>query len=235
MSRPKVFLKWLPVLVPAVIVLALLLILGRMEAAAAPSPALALLITPTPTRTSTPSPTPTQPPAKSTPTPTRPSSSPCDPVISKRVEPSQVRPGDEVLFTIEVTNRGQAGAVNVYVVDDIPEYLEILDVNTSQGTWKQEGQKITVEIGVIGEGYVVEILIHARVRDDAPVPLSIENVAVVRSDNCPDPSARVDLLIVGDPDRLPVTGGFSTWWLLAALLGTGLVAASLMLSRRSQI
>jgi uncharacterized repeat protein (TIGR01451 family) len=145
-----------------------------------------------------------------------------------------VQPGDEVLFTIEVTNKGQQGAVNTFVIDDIPEYLEILDVDTSQGTWRQEGQKIIVDIGVIGQDYVVVILIYTRVRDDAPAPLTLENVATVRSDNCPDPQALAVLRIVGEP-AMPLTGGFSTWWLLAAILGTGLVAVSLALSRRSQV
>jgi uncharacterized repeat protein (TIGR01451 family) len=241
MSRSRVLVRWMPFWIPAVVILALLLLLGSLEAAAAPSaaPALGITVTPTftPTSTSTPTftPTPTSTPTV-TPTPdgTRPSHGPCDPVITKRAEPAEVRPGDEVVFTIEVTNRGQRGAINTYVIDDIPEYLEIVDVVTSQGTWWQEGQKVIVEIGVIGQDYVVEILIYTRVRDDAPAPLSIENLAVVRSDNCPDPSASALVRIVGDPGRLPVTGGFSTWWLLAAVLGTGLVAVSLALSRRSE-
>jgi uncharacterized repeat protein (TIGR01451 family) len=168
-------------------------------------------------------------------TPTRPTSSgTCDPIITKRAEPTEVRPGDEVLFTIEVTNRGREGAINTHVIDDVPGYLEVLDVSTSQGTWRQEGQKVIVEIGVIGQDFVVEIRIYTRVRDDAPAPLSVENIATVRSDNCPDPSARALVRIIGDPDRLPVTGGHSTWWLLAAVLGTGLVAVSLAVSRRSE-
>jgi uncharacterized repeat protein (TIGR01451 family) len=139
-----------------------------------------------------------------------------------------------VLFTIEVTNRGQTGAINTYVIDDVPAYLDVLDVNTSQGTWRQEGQKVIVDVGVIGQDYVVTILIYTRVHQDAPAPLYVENLAVARSDNCPDPSARALVHIIGDPGRLPVTGGYSSWWLLAALLGTGLVAVSLALSRRSE-
>ena len=229
MSRSRVLVRWMPFWIPAVVILALLLFLGSLDAAAAPSGAPALGITVTPTYTPTSTPTPTV-----TPDGTRPSRSPCDPVITKRAEPTEVRPGDEVVFTIVVTNRGQTGAINTYVIDDIPEYLEIVDVVTSQGTWRLEGQKVIVEIGVIGQDYVVEILIYTRVRDDAPAPLSIENLAVVRSDNCPEPSASALVRIVGEVERLPVTGGFSTWWLLAAVLGTGLVAVSLALSRRSE-
>jgi uncharacterized repeat protein (TIGR01451 family) len=231
MSKSQAFARSMPLFVLAVLLVGVLLILGGLEAAAAPSgvPALGITVTPTPTSTSTPTPTPTF-----MPTPTPVSHDPCDPVITKRVEPTEVRPGDAVLFTIEVTNKGHQGAVNTFVIDDVPEYLEILDVDTSQGTWRQEGQKIIVDIGVIGQDYVVVILIYTRVRDDAPAPLTLENVATARADNCPDPRAQAVLRIVGEP-AMPLTGGFSTWWLLAAILGTGLVAASLALSRRSQV
>jgi uncharacterized repeat protein (TIGR01451 family) len=232
MSKSRWFLRWLPFLAPAAVILGLLVMLGGMEAAAAPSPAIALGITPTftPTATSTVTPTPTP---TITPTPPSRSRGDCDPIITKRAEPAEARPGDEVLFTIEVTNRGQTASINTVVIDDIPGYLEILDVSTSQGTWEKKGQQVIVKIGVIGQGYVVEILIYTRVREDAPAPLAVENLVTVRSDNCPEPSARALVQIVGDPGRLPVTGGHSTWWLLAAVLGTGLVGMSLALSRRS--
>lgn len=227
MSKSRVFVRWLPFLVPLAIILGLLVILGGMEAAAAPSSAVALGITPTFTPTVTPTVTPTLPVS---PTPR----SSCDPIISKRAEPAEVRPGDEVLFTIHVTNRGQRASINTYVIDDIPGYLEILDVRTSQGTPSWEGQRVVVDIGVIGQDYVVEIKIYTRVREDAPAPLVVENLATVRSDNCPEPSARALVQIIGDPGRLPVTGRQSNWWLLAAVLGTGLVAVSLAMSRRSE-
>jgi uncharacterized repeat protein (TIGR01451 family) len=213
--------------------LSILFMIGVMEAAAAPPTAPLLGITPTPTSTHTPTPTVTPTPT-STPPSKKPPPNECELVITKRVEPTEVRPGDEVLFTIEVTNQKHTGAVNTQVIDEISEYLEILDVDTSQGTWRQEGQKIIVDIGVIGQDYVVTIRIYTRVRDDAPTPLSLENLASARSDNCNDPKALALLRLVGEPG-LPVTGGFSTWWLLAAILGTGLVAVSLALSRRSQI
>ena len=221
MSRSREFVRWLLFLVPSVTVLGLLLILGSVEAVAAPSSAPALGITPTntatPTSTATPTPTPTA-------TPTRTSSGVCDPIITKRAEPTEVRPGDEVLFTIEVTNRGRKDSVNTVVIDDVPGYMENVD-----------DQKVTVKVGTIGQDFVVEILIYTRVLEDAPAPLSLENLATVWSDNCPDPSARAVVRIIGDGrPHLPVTGGYSTWWLLAAVLGTGLVGVSLALSRRSE-
>jgi uncharacterized repeat protein (TIGR01451 family)/LPXTG-motif cell wall-anchored protein len=217
----------MPLVALAATMIGVLLVGGGIEAAAAPSGAPVLGITPTSTPTATPTVTPR-------PTGTRPSYGDCNLIVTKQAEPTEVRPGDDVRFTIWVTNEGQKAAINTYVIDEIPEYLEILDVSTSQGTWRQEGQKIIVEIGTIGQGYVVEIVIDTRVREDAPTPLSLENLAIVKTDNCADPSALAIVRVIGDPVTLPVTGGFSTWWLLAAVLGTGLVAASLVVSRRSE-
>jgi uncharacterized repeat protein (TIGR01451 family)/LPXTG-motif cell wall-anchored protein len=182
-------------------------------------------ITPTPTNTPTPTPTPTS-------TPERPPVGDCDPVIIKRANPTEVAPGDEVTFTIEVTNRGQQGAINVQVIDDVHEDLEILEVTTTQGVARVEGQRVIVDIGVIGQDFVVTVVIHTRVREDVSTPKTIENVALARSDNCPDPSSGVIITVAGP--SLPQTGGLSTWWMVAALLGTGLVALSLALSRRSE-
>ncbi len=228
MSRSKVLARWIPVWIPAVIVLVLLLLVGSLAANAAPAAAPVMGITPTPTLTNTPTPTPIV-----TPTPTPPPGvSDCDLVVIKRADPTQVEPGDEVTFTIEVTNRGQTGAINVQVIDDVHEDLEILEVTTTQGIARVEGQRVIVDIGVIGQDFVVTVVIHTRVREDVSTPKTIENVVLARSDNCNDPSARVVITVVGPP--LPPTGGLSTWWMVAALLGTGLVALSLALSRRSE-
>lgn len=101
-----------------------------------------------------------------------------DLVIIKRGEPTEALPGEEVTFTLEVTNRGQAAAVDVVVTDDISPYLEILEVTTTQGTVTIEGQRITVHVGVVGPGFVVEIFIRTRVREDVPLPSTIENPPV---------------------------------------------------------
>jgi uncharacterized repeat protein (TIGR01451 family) len=228
MSRSKVLARWIPFWVPAVIVLVLLLIVGSLAANAAPPTAPVMGITPTPTETPPPTPTSTPTP---TPTPTR-DVGDCELVVFKRAEPTQVEPGDEVTFTIEVTNRGQQGAINVQVIDDVHEDLEILEVTTTQGVARIEGQRVIVDIGVIGKDFVVTVVIHTRVREEVSAPKTIENVVLARSDNCNDPTAQVFITVIGP--SMPPTGGLSTWWMVAALLGTGLVALSLALSRRSE-
>ncbi|UCC65838.1 MAG: DUF11 domain-containing protein [Anaerolineae bacterium] len=173
------------------------------------------------------------PPPTPTPRPGAP-----DLAIAKRGAPPEVSPGEEVAFTIEVTNRGSESAVDVVVTDEVSEYLEILEVTTTQGTVTIEGQTIRVDVGVIGPDFVVEIVIRARVRDDAPSPLELENVARLNSPNGGERfSPPVTVTVRG---MLPVTGGQPVSWLVyvrlglvvtLALLGGGLVSAGLRMSK----
>jgi uncharacterized repeat protein (TIGR01451 family) len=191
------------------------------------APVAGITVTPTPSD-DTPTPTPT-PTGTLTPTP-GPTPEYTDPVILKSADPTEAKPGEEVTFTLRVINRGNIAAVDVVVRDDIPAYLEILGLTTTQGTATIDGQRVEVYVGTMGPGFEVTIVIRTRVRPETPAPLTVENVAILSCPNCHDRWARAEVEITG-PD-MPVTGGLSTWWMVAACLGTGLVGLSLALSRR---
>ena len=185
---------------------------------------LAMGITPTPTSTVTPT-----PPAPRQPTPP-PRPAVADPVVVKRGEPPEALPGQEVTFTLEVTNQGQEAAVDVVVTDQVPEYLEMLEVTTTQGAVTVEGQTVTVQVGVVGPGFVVKIVIRTRVREDTPTPLELENVAVLTAANAND--RITPPVVIRAPALLPVTGRLLPSWLVYALLGSGLVALGTRLGKR---
>jgi uncharacterized repeat protein (TIGR01451 family) len=174
-------------------------------------------------------------PGEPTPTPTRestkePKAEFADPVIVKSVDPAEAKPGEEVAFTLRVFNQGNIAAVDIVVTDDIPAYLEIIEVTTTQGEITIDGQRVTVNVGTVGPDYEVHIVIRTRVRSETPAPLTLENVAILACPNCHDRWARTEVDIIGP--GLPVTGGLGSWWMVAACLGTGLVGLSLALSRR---
>jgi uncharacterized repeat protein (TIGR01451 family) len=232
MSKSKMFAQWRAIGIAAAVILGLLIVSRSMMATAAPpmAPVAGITVTPTPEDSVTPvTPVVTRPTPTFTPTP-EPSPEFTDPVILKSADPTEARPGEEVTFTLHVVNRGNIAAVDVVVTDDIPAYLQILEVTTTQGVVTIDGQRVTVAVGTIGPDFEVQMLIRTRVRPETPAPLTVENVAILACPNCHDRWARAEVDIVG-PD-LPVTGGLSTWWMVAACLGTGLVGLSLALSRR---
>jgi uncharacterized repeat protein (TIGR01451 family) len=153
-----------------------------------------------------------------------------DPIIVKSADPTEASPGEEVTFTLYVINNGNVAAVGVVVTDDIPAYLEIVEVTATQGEITIDGQRVTVAVGTIGPDYEVSVVIRTRIRPETPAPLTVENVAILSCPNCHDRWAR-SLVDITGPD-LPVTGGLGTWWMVAACLGTGLVGLSLALSKR---
>ncbi len=184
--------------------------------AVVPSVAAPLLgFTPTPTFTITPTPT-------DTPLPTlTPRVSLVDPVITKRGDPAEAHPGEEVTFVIQVGNRGRAAAVDVVITDDVPAYLEIEQVTTTQGEVEVTGQRVTVRVGTVGPGFTVEIVIRTRVRDDAPAPIDLVNIATLHSPNGGDrTSGTVHTRIPGP--YLPLTGDRRPAWGVFVLLVGGL-------------
>jgi len=210
MSRLRVF--FVPVLALA------LLALMRVAIVGAAPPAVPLMgVTVTPTFTVT-------PPV------TIELNSPCDPIIRKQVSPSVASPGDEVVFTITMVNVGRDAAVDAYVLDNVPDYLEILEVTVKPRDQGQEllprkGQMVVVDVGTLGQDFVVEVMIRARVREDAPAPVCIENVAEFRAPNCPNRSAEVLCW------ELPESGEQHISWMLptgavAMALGLGLALAT---------
>jgi uncharacterized repeat protein (TIGR01451 family) len=172
---------------------------GASQDVFAAPPSLPLAgITPTPTFTPNP---PSSAPA-ATPTPRV---DIADPAITKRGDPSLALPGEPVTFVIEATNTGQEAAVDVVVTDTVPDYLEIINVTSSQGTVTVVGQQVTVEVGTIGNGFVVEIVIKTRVADDAPAPLDLSNVAMLTSPNGGERTSPPATIVV-PTSRMPETG-----------------------------
>jgi uncharacterized repeat protein (TIGR01451 family) len=205
--------SWIWLIIP---LLAAALLIPALAVRAGPPPVPAMGITPTPTPSEG-SPTPTPPGESPTATPPAKQILPVAPAITKRSDKDVLQPGEEATFTIEATNTGEQAAVGVIVTDEISEWLEILEVTTTQGTATVNGQTVTVNVGVIGPEFVVQIQIRTRLRKDTPVPIEIENVATLRSPNGGEWQSSPVLLRV--LTLLPETGGHLAPWLLLVLVG----------------
>jgi uncharacterized repeat protein (TIGR01451 family) len=60
---------------------------------------------------------------------------PAELCVTKTVDKEVVEDGDEVVFTVTVTNHGPGDATNVTLIDTVGPYLNVLDVAVSAGTW----------------------------------------------------------------------------------------------------
>jgi uncharacterized repeat protein (TIGR01451 family) len=147
------------------------------------------------------------------------------PVIQKWATPQEALPGEEVTYTIQATNQGRDAPIDVVITDIVSEHMEVIEATTSQGTVEVAGQTVTANVGVIGQNFVVEVVIRVRVREDAPAPLQIENTALLRSPNGGEHrSAPVVVNVAGDgPMLLPPTGLTATRWGVLVVVAVVLV------------
>jgi uncharacterized repeat protein (TIGR01451 family) len=159
--------------------------------------------TPTPRPTNTPDPNaPTNTPGPTS-TP-RPSSKPdlADPAITKSSSVSEAKIGDEITFTIRVTNNGPGTAEDVVVTDPIPDYMDVIEATTTRGDVSSSGRTVIVTIGKVPAGDEVTIRIRVRVNERAEPPGGRNSVSLTTSSPGDDPgnnSADVSFGIIGTP------------------------------------
>jgi uncharacterized repeat protein (TIGR01451 family)/MYXO-CTERM domain-containing protein len=248
-----------------VIVVALMLLAGLPRTVERSDAATLAVITGTPTEP--PTRTPTNTPTVGTPTATKiPTKKPetprfADPAITKSVSVGEARIGDEVTFTLNVTNLGNETAANVMVNDPVADYLDILETTTTRGDVSVSGRNIVVTIGDVAPGDQVSIRLRTRVNERAQPPGG-RNAATVSTTSpgddpsnnfsevtftigaAPTPTATPELQQSPAPpappvrpSRLPRTGtpdDGSSGVVLAAALGLAAVGVSLLLRRRAR-
>jgi uncharacterized repeat protein (TIGR01451 family)/LPXTG-motif cell wall-anchored protein len=150
------------------------------------------------------------------------------------VNPPVALVGDSVVYTILVTNLGDAPAAGVVVEDTLPSIVQPTEATATRGQPTLDGQRVRLEIGDLAPGETVELRITARVVA-VSVPPNNVNLAIVSS-STPDGNpgnnqASVPLDTTG-PVSLPSTGAAeSTLPLLVAALGLALIGGSMLLGR----
>jgi uncharacterized repeat protein (TIGR01451 family) len=169
---------------------------GTSPTAAAPLAAITSTEPPTLTPVvATSTATPARPPTR---TP-RPKTGFADPAITKAVNVSEARIGDEVVFTIIATNLGTITADDVFVTDPIPDYLDVIEATTTRGDVSSSGRTVFINIGHIAPGEEIRIRIRARVNERAQPPGGRNSVSITTSspgDNPANNSSEVTFAIV---------------------------------------
>ncbi|MBZ0282594.1 MAG: DUF11 domain-containing protein [Anaerolineae bacterium] len=136
-----------------------------------------------------------------------------DPFITKVANPPFALPGENVTFTVTVTNPSAVPAANVVVNDPIPNELEVLSASATGGSTSVSGQTVTLTIPTLNPGATVMLTIQTRVRANVATPFTIINVASLNNGK----TASASVVSVG---RLPATGETPWWrdWLVALTL-----------------
>ncbi|PJF46666.1 MAG: DUF11 domain-containing protein [Chloroflexi bacterium] len=149
-------------------------------------------------------------PPTSQPPPAAPTATPLpalfDPYIIKQVNLEQARPGDIVVFTIEVINPNPVSIDNVVVGDAISPLVDYLSASVPRGNFSFDAgsRTWTLALGTMGPGERVVFTITTRVNERAQPPANVLNTAVLTSSQGVTQSNTVAVLIV--PAELPGTG-----------------------------
>ncbi len=129
-----------------------------------------------------------------------------DPTITKTVTPESALPGQDVTFTVTITNGSTTAMANITVTDNMPLELTVNNATTSVGASVVSGQLITVTTGQLNPGERITVVIIARVNDDVAIPSLITNDACAAATGRTQICATVELPIGADAEALPTTG-----------------------------
>jgi uncharacterized repeat protein (TIGR01451 family) len=156
-----------------------------------------------------------------------------DPFITKSVNPPFAVPGEQVTWTITISNPGSIPVTNVQMQDTMPAEVAIHSVSASAGSVSFSGQTVSFSIDSLAPGASVTITVNTRVRDNAALPFILTNNACTTSNE--NPQARCAQATLVSAGTLPATG-ISPWsaWrmpIFAAVFGL-LLAGGWLIRRR---
>lgn len=157
--------------------------------------------------------------------------------ITKTDSPDPVSAGNQLTYTIEVTNDGPDSASGVQVTDPLPAGVDFSsgDVNGDANlvVFDTNSRIVTASVGTLANGATATITIVVDVDADASGPLS--NSATVTATPNTDPSAAnnttpatdttvdrdVDLSITKTPTGTPIAGQSVTYTIVVTNAGPG--------------
>ncbi len=152
-----------------------------------------------------------------------------DTLLRVQVIPSsnEAERGNNVSFTITISNTWDRGVNQVIVADYLPEGLEYVQATTSQGTVEWDNGLVWATLGPMPAGGSATITIVARVSDDRKEGDEIVNrVTAYHSENAAVQSETTIKVVARSNGVLPVTG------LSSILPAAGVLLAGLLFGVR---
>lgn len=124
--------------------------------------------------------------------------------VSQVIAPVDILPDEELSSRFQVTNITNDEVRDVIFANPLPAMLRPLEIRSTQGAARVQGQSIVVDLGSIEAGQTVVVILRAKVVPDAEAGQVVVNQATVHFDGGQVGS---EVAAAGlPPDRLPATG-----------------------------
>ncbi|MEO0595854.1 MAG: SdrD B-like domain-containing protein, partial [Chloroflexota bacterium] len=157
-----------------------------------------------------------------------------DPAVVKLADPQFALPGEDVTWTITISNPANGVPQNnLTVTDSVPPQLTIISASAQSGTVTITGQDVSWSIPTLAPGESLTMSVVTNIRDDITLDVPIvTNTAIL--DGTPISSAATVLTVT----ELPNTGETPWWRTALTVLGIttlSLGAAYVLVRRRQQM
>jgi uncharacterized repeat protein (TIGR01451 family) len=154
-----------------------------------------------------PTPTPRTVPTVSDTTPSPPDEEPLADrglALAQQVSPPDVLPGEEIQFTLWLTNTSSGAIQELVLVDPLDPLLLPLEVRATQGGVELQGATLVLHLGTLEAGQTALIVVRARIAAGAQPGQILLNQFTATYEGG---ELRSNIAAAGlPPDRLPATG-----------------------------
>ena len=93
-----------------------------------------------------------------------------DLTVSKSDEVDPVTEGDDVTYTVSVTNNGPDTASNVVLTDNLPGGVSFISATPGQGSCSEAGGVVTCDLDDLVNGATVQVTIVVNAPTAGPLP-----------------------------------------------------------------
>ena len=151
-----------------------------------------------------------------------------DLAVTKSGSPDPVLLGQNITYTVTVTNNGPGSATTVTATDTLPAGVTFVSAVASQGSCVESVGVVTCNLGDIANGANVTVTIVVTAAQTGSKTNNVSVSAVSPTDPVPANDTASEITTVQIPPAVP---GITTWGLL--VLALGLTAGVLYMRRRT--